>query len=143
MDLTFYSSSIDLGFFSWFSILAFALGFCSRFFPMDFSRLGRMYRKALGVSRTTVQARIERLERHKIIAGYSVVLGAGFQKEMIESHILINCSPKAAPALERRLGEMDSIIPMAAQRCLRCRSMLIKWTNNGTATNKKPVSSAG
>ena len=70
--------------------------------------------KALGVSRTTVQARIERLERHKIIAGYSVVLGAGFQKEMIESHILINCSPKAAPALERRLGEMDSIVALYA-----------------------------
>ena len=39
-----YFTSIDLGFCSWFSILVFALEFCSRFFPIYFSRLGRMFR---------------------------------------------------------------------------------------------------
>ena len=46
-----YSTSIDLGFCSWFSILVFALGFCSRFFPMYVSRLGMILRvtsKVLG-----------------------------------------------------------------------------------------------
>ena len=44
MGLTFYSTPIDLGFCSWFSILVFAQKFCSRFFTMYFSRLGRMLR---------------------------------------------------------------------------------------------------
>ena len=40
----FTSLQLTLVFCSWFSILVFARGFCSRFFCMYFSRLGRMFR---------------------------------------------------------------------------------------------------
>ena len=55
LHMALYFASIDLGFCSWFSNLVFAVGFCSRFFPVYFSRLGRMFRataKVVGHSKS-------------------------------------------------------------------------------------------
>lgn len=61
--------------------------------------------KKLGLSRTTVQARIERLERDGTIAGYGLRLSDRYASSLIRAHILITIAPKAlsqvVSALER------------------------------------------
>lgn len=61
--------------------------------------------KALSLSRTTVQARLERLEREGVIAGYGVRLSEAYASGLIQAHVLITIMPKALPqviaALER------------------------------------------
>jgi len=51
--------------------------------------------KKLGLSRTTIQARMERLERAGIITGYGVRLSDSYQNAMIRAHILITIAPKS------------------------------------------------
>ena len=60
--------------------------------------------RRLGVSRTTVQSRIERLERKGVIAGYSVKLSADYERSLIHAHVLITVSPKLAPQVVARLS---------------------------------------
>lgn len=64
-----------------------------------------MLAKKLGLSRTTVQARLERLEREGVIAGYGLRLSDRYASSLIRAHILITIAPKAlsqvVSALER------------------------------------------
>jgi DNA-binding Lrp family transcriptional regulator len=50
--------------------------------------------KRLSLSRTTVQARLERLEREGVIAGYGVRLSEGYASGLVRAHILITLAPK-------------------------------------------------
>ena len=52
--------------------------------------------RQLGLSRTTVQARIERLERSRVIAGYTLRRGAAAERAMVKGHVLITVKPKSA-----------------------------------------------
>ncbi len=52
--------------------------------------------RRLNLSRTTVQARIERLERTKAIAGYTLRRGAAAERAMVKSHVMITVKPKFA-----------------------------------------------
>lgn len=45
--------------------------------------------RELNLSRSTVQNRIERLERTGVIKGYSVVYGGEFVKSLVSAHVLI------------------------------------------------------
>jgi len=71
--------------------------------------------KKLGLSRTTVQARLERLERGGMIVGYGVRLSEGYQSTLIKAHILITIRPKSltqvTAALKRivQLSELHAI----------------------------------
>ena len=65
--------------------------------------------RRLGVSRTTVQSRIERLERKGVIAGYSVRLGADYEKSLIQAHVLITVSPKLAAQVVARLAGVEAV----------------------------------
>jgi len=84
--------------------------------------------RALGLSRTTVQARIERLEREGVIAGYGVKLSDAYQSGLIRAHVLITIAPKTLPAVGAALaairevtalhsvnGSFDLIAMLAAQ----------------------------
>ncbi|EJL50684.1 MULTISPECIES: Lrp/AsnC family transcriptional regulator [unclassified Rhizobium] len=62
--------------------------------------------RRLGLSRTTVQAKIERLERDGVIAGYGVRLSDDFEGGQIKAHVLITL---AAKALGRVTQELQSI----------------------------------
>jgi len=68
--------------------------------------------RKLGIARTTVVARIARLEREGVIAGYGVRLG----KEMEDHAILAFCGlsvlPKAAPALLRALQRLREVVEL-------------------------------
>lgn len=59
--------------------------------------------RKLGLARTTVQERIDRLERDGVIAGYTVRVTEGFARQRITAHILINVDPKAGARVVREL----------------------------------------
>ena len=67
--------------------------------------------RRLGVARTTVQARIERLERLGAIQGYTIRAGEAAARR-IRAYVLIQVEPRAAPAVAsalQRMGEVESL----------------------------------
>ncbi|MBY5700378.1 Lrp/AsnC family transcriptional regulator [Rhizobium leguminosarum] len=65
--------------------------------------------KKLGLSRTTVQARLERLEREGVIAGYSVRLSEEYTSGLVKAHILITMAPKSLAQVTRSLEKMKAV----------------------------------
>lgn len=65
--------------------------------------------KKLSLSRTTVQARLERLEREGIIAGYGVRLSDEYASGLVRAHILITIAPKALSQVAAALEKMKSV----------------------------------
>lgn len=65
--------------------------------------------KKLSLSRTTVQARLERLEREGVIAGYSVRLSEEYSSGLIRAHILITIAPKAETQVRSSLEKMREV----------------------------------
>jgi DNA-binding Lrp family transcriptional regulator len=67
--------------------------------------------RKLGLSRTTVQAKIERLEREGVITGYGVRLSDAFESGMVKAHVLITIAPKT---LSRITTELHAIAEVRA-----------------------------
>jgi len=65
--------------------------------------------RQLGVARTTVIARIERLERSGVIAGYGVRLGQDVLDASIYAYVGIILAPKFGPAVQKRLVKMPEV----------------------------------
>ncbi|WP_434724593.1 Lrp/AsnC family transcriptional regulator [Mesorhizobium sp. RIZ17] len=65
--------------------------------------------RQLGVSRTTVQSRIERLEQRGIIAGYGVRLSADYEQGLVKAHVLLTVTPKLADKVVRSLEAMPPV----------------------------------
>ena len=65
--------------------------------------------RRLGVSRTTIQSRIDRLEKRGIIAGYSVRLAADYEANLVRAHILVTALPKLAQKVEASLREIPAV----------------------------------
>lgn len=63
------------------------------------SALARM----LGLSRSTVQDRIARLENRGIIAGYTIRFNEDYQRRQITAHVLIQLNPKYADQILHNL----------------------------------------
>jgi DNA-binding Lrp family transcriptional regulator len=64
--------------------------------------------RKLGLSRTTVQSRMERLQRQRVIAGYTVVVPDELEADLVRAHVLITLAPKRSGAIElalRRIAE--------------------------------------
>jgi len=59
--------------------------------------------RRLGVARSTVQGRIERLERSGVILGYGVRLSSAALARQVEAHVMISIEPAQQGAVERRL----------------------------------------
>lgn len=59
--------------------------------------------RRLGVARSTVQGRIERLERSGVILGYGVRLSSAALARQVEAHVMISIEPAQQAAVERRL----------------------------------------
>jgi DNA-binding Lrp family transcriptional regulator len=65
--------------------------------------------RKLGLSRTTVQSRMERLQRQRVIAGYTVVVPDELEADLVRAHVLITLAPKRSGAIElalRRIAEV-------------------------------------
>ena len=52
--------------------------------------------RALGLSRTTVQSRLERLERAGVIAGYTLKLAEGHDRGQINAYVMMTVLPRRA-----------------------------------------------
>lgn len=65
--------------------------------------------KRLGLSRTTVQARLERLERDDVISGYTVRLSEKYASSLVRAHILITIAPKALSQVTSSLEKMKAV----------------------------------
>ena len=83
--------------------------------------------RTLGLARTTVQARLERLERSGVIRGYTLRLGDA-ARPPLHATALVSIAPRAGPAVLARLrslpavrvvhttsGRFDLLVQLAAQ----------------------------
>lgn len=61
------------------------------------------------VARSTVQARIERLERQGIIAGYTIKLGQEVTLRRIRATVLLQVEPRTTAAILQRLKAMPEV----------------------------------
>jgi len=65
--------------------------------------------RRLGVSRTTVQSRLERLEKSGVIAGYSVKLSPDYERNLVRAHILVTALPKLSASVEAVLRRIPEV----------------------------------
>jgi DNA-binding Lrp family transcriptional regulator len=65
--------------------------------------------RRLDVARTTVLARITRLERQGVITGYTVRLGQDESGSGVEAYVGITLAPKAAPIITQRLAALPEL----------------------------------
>lgn len=65
--------------------------------------------RRMGVARSTVKARLARLEAEGVIAGYTVRLGQTAERPAITAHVLLEASAKRADALIRELKGIPAI----------------------------------
>ena len=65
--------------------------------------------RRLQLSRTTVQSRIERLERAGVIAGYTVRVSDAHELARIRALIMITVFPKQAPSVVEALRQMPGV----------------------------------
>ena len=87
--------------------------------PTDHALLGLLRENAristaelarrLGLSRTTVQSRIERLERSGVIAGYTVSVADELEAGLVRAHVLITLAPRASGVIEASLRKIAQV----------------------------------
>jgi len=65
--------------------------------------------RRLGLSRTTVQSRIDRLERRGVIVGYSARLSPEHERGAVRAHVMITVRPKEARAVEAALRAIPEV----------------------------------
>lgn len=65
--------------------------------------------KVLGLSRTTVQVRLRRLEEAGVIEGYGLRLSASYLADQVRAHVLITIAPKAIGAVCASLEQMPAV----------------------------------
>jgi DNA-binding Lrp family transcriptional regulator len=65
--------------------------------------------RQLGLSRTTVQSRIERLEKTGVIAGYTVRVADEHERGLIRAYIMVTLRPKLSASVESALRRMPEV----------------------------------
>lgn len=65
--------------------------------------------KKLGLSRTAVHERINKLEIKGIIQGYTVKLAEGYEQHSIGAHVMIDIAPQANTAVVTALKKIPQI----------------------------------
>lgn len=63
----------------------------------------------LGLARTTAQARLDRLERTGLIAGYTVRLSEEARRSVIRATVLIHITPSAQTAVLSQLRRLNAV----------------------------------
>lgn len=98
--------------------------------------------RQLGTARTTVLARLERLEREGVIAGYTVRLGQDLLDQGLQAFVGVTVQPKAGRDVVRQLtrmpevrqlcavsGEFDYVVLLRADSALRMNTLLDEMGN--------------
>jgi DNA-binding Lrp family transcriptional regulator len=65
--------------------------------------------RRLKLSRTTVQSRLARLERERVIAGYTVTVGDEAEAALVRAHVLITLEPRKAAPIEAALRRITEV----------------------------------
>lgn len=65
--------------------------------------------RKLGIARSTVQGRIERLEKNGVIRGYTVQLAPAALSRQVEAHVMIVVDPAQQATVERKLRTMHAV----------------------------------
>ncbi|HEY2659632.1 MAG TPA: Lrp/AsnC family transcriptional regulator [Caulobacteraceae bacterium] len=65
--------------------------------------------RRLSLSRTTVQSRIERLERQGVILGYTARLSDEVERGAVRAHVMITVGPKDARSVEAALRALTAV----------------------------------
>jgi DNA-binding Lrp family transcriptional regulator len=68
----------------------------------------------LQVSRATIYGRIARMEEKGVIAGYTVRVGADYERRMIRAHVMIKVLPKVSRETESALAAMPELTVLHA-----------------------------
>ncbi|HEY2929806.1 Lrp/AsnC family transcriptional regulator [Piscinibacter sp.] len=65
--------------------------------------------RKLKLSRTTVQSRMERLQRQRVIAGYTISVPDELEASLVRAHVLITLVPKQSAAIEQALRKIPEL----------------------------------
>ncbi len=65
--------------------------------------------RKLHLSRTTVQSRIERLERNHVVAGYTIKVPDEMEAALVKTFVLITLAPKRNAAIESALRRIPEV----------------------------------
>jgi DNA-binding Lrp family transcriptional regulator len=65
--------------------------------------------RSLGLSRTTVQSRLERLERTGVISGYTVRLSDAHERGQIHAYVMMTVSHKQATAVTAAIRRLPAV----------------------------------
>ncbi len=65
--------------------------------------------RTVGRSRTSVQSRLERLERQGVIQGYTVRIAPEHAAGAVRAHVMIAVGPKEARAVIASLGRIEQV----------------------------------
>lgn len=79
--------------------------------------VAQMARK-VGLSRTAVLARLARLERDGVIAGYTLRTGSAFERGLVHAHVMLKVGPKLSATVEagvRRVAEVRSLLSVSGE----------------------------
>jgi DNA-binding Lrp family transcriptional regulator len=65
--------------------------------------------RRLGLARTTVQSRIERLLQQQVIAGFTLRMGAQRERGQLLAHVMITAMPKLLTRVESALRALPEV----------------------------------
>ena len=65
--------------------------------------------RKLKLSRTTVQSRMERLQRQRVIAGFTITVPDELEAGLVRAHVLITLAPKRSGAIEVALRRIPEV----------------------------------
>jgi len=65
--------------------------------------------RRLHLSRTTVQSRIERLERNHVVAGYTIKVPDEVEASLVRTFVLITLAPKRSATIESALRRIPEV----------------------------------
>ena len=70
--------------------------------------------RRLGISRSTLQSRMRRLQQQGIISGYTIRPGTGYGQQLVRAHVLIKVAQKLTGNTTTRLGRLAEITALYA-----------------------------
>jgi DNA-binding Lrp family transcriptional regulator len=65
--------------------------------------------KSLGLSRSTVQKRLARLEETGVIAGYTVQLASQYLDAEIKAHVMVTVEPRATETIIAQMEQLGGV----------------------------------
>jgi len=65
--------------------------------------------RKLKLSRTTVQSRMERLQRQRVISGFTISVPDELEASLVRAHVLITLAPKRSGAIEQALRRIPEV----------------------------------